>query len=276
MPCALDACPTRPTPDDLAGRAVGDLLADDLFAGLDVDAQALARGLSAWTLLLGVVTSELFHQLGPVEDPEALFEWHLARARDMFLTPEGRKRDQSTAASTAVCTTRPSGDQPPQGAMAACPPLWITLWRQGHPLLHRSNVDKPLRIANCHPLSQPAVDNCGREARSCGKQPPSCDPPVNAGSAVHSPPEAEAWSPTAGPHDATQPELPRTCLVHIVHSTYDYDETPDKESRPEYSGPDRPTQAFSTQARHAGCTRVCGPPTHRQACGAQSPARASV
>lgn len=77
--------------DDLAGLAVSDLLADDLFAGLDVDAQALARGLSAWTLLLGAVTSELFHQLGPVEDPEALFEWHLARARDMFLTPEGQE-----------------------------------------------------------------------------------------------------------------------------------------------------------------------------------------
>ncbi|HKX68489.1 MAG TPA: TetR/AcrR family transcriptional regulator [Intrasporangium sp.] len=80
-----------PLPGDcLAGRAVGDLLADDLFAGLDVDAQVLARGLSAWTLLLGAVTSELFHQLGPVEDPEALFEWHLARARDIFLASGGR------------------------------------------------------------------------------------------------------------------------------------------------------------------------------------------
>lgn len=75
--------------DGLAGRAVGDLLADDLLTGLDVDAQVLARGLSAWTLLLGAVTSELFHQLGPVEDPEALFEWHLARARDIFLTSAG-------------------------------------------------------------------------------------------------------------------------------------------------------------------------------------------
>lgn len=77
--------------DGLAGRAVGDLLADDLFAGLDVTAQALARGLSAWTLLLGAVTSELFHQLGQVEDAEALFEWHLARARDIFLTSRGQE-----------------------------------------------------------------------------------------------------------------------------------------------------------------------------------------
>ena len=78
--------PDPPRADDLSSRAVGDLLADDLFAGLDVDAHALARGLSAWTLLLGAVTSELFHQLGPLEDPEALFEWQLARAKDLFLT----------------------------------------------------------------------------------------------------------------------------------------------------------------------------------------------
>ena len=78
--------PDPPRADDLSSRAVGDLLADDLFAGLDVDAHALARGLSAWTLLLGAVTCELFHQLGPLEDPEALFEWQLARAKDLFLT----------------------------------------------------------------------------------------------------------------------------------------------------------------------------------------------
>ena len=78
--------PDPPDTDDLSRRAVSDLLADDLFAGLDVDAHALARGLSAWTLLLGAVTSELFHQLGPLEDPEALFEWQLARAKDLFLT----------------------------------------------------------------------------------------------------------------------------------------------------------------------------------------------
>jgi len=77
--------------DGIAGRAVGDLLTGDLFAGLDIDARTLARGLSAWTLLLGAVTSELFHQLGPVEDPEALFEWHLARARDIFLTSPGQE-----------------------------------------------------------------------------------------------------------------------------------------------------------------------------------------
>ena len=79
-----------PRADDLSSRAVGDLLADDLFTGLEVDTNALARGLSAWTLLLGAVTSELFHQLGPIADPEALFEWHLARARDLFLTSTER------------------------------------------------------------------------------------------------------------------------------------------------------------------------------------------
>ena len=99
-----------PAPDGLPGRAVGDLLTDDMFAGLEVDAQSLARGLSAWTLLLGAVTSELFHQLGPLEDPGALFEWHLARARDLVLRPAADRSRPSTVPSTAVYTARPSGD----------------------------------------------------------------------------------------------------------------------------------------------------------------------
>ncbi|WP_460629812.1 TetR/AcrR family transcriptional regulator [Intrasporangium mesophilum] len=68
-----------------ATAAVGDLLADDFFAGTAIDAVLLARGLSAWTLLIGAVSSEVFGQLGDLGDPEALFEWHLAQARGLVL-----------------------------------------------------------------------------------------------------------------------------------------------------------------------------------------------
>ncbi|WP_076262967.1 TetR/AcrR family transcriptional regulator [Intrasporangium flavum] len=69
----------------LAGPAVGGFLDDDFFAGTAVDAEALAQGLSAWTLLLGAVTSEVFDQLGPVPDPEALFGWHVAVSRRLVV-----------------------------------------------------------------------------------------------------------------------------------------------------------------------------------------------
>ncbi len=77
----------RPAPalDRLAGPAVGGFLADDFFAGTAIDAGALAQGLSAWTLLLGAVTSELFDQLGPVPDAEALFAWHVAVSRRLVV-----------------------------------------------------------------------------------------------------------------------------------------------------------------------------------------------
>ena len=71
--------------------AVGAFLDDAFFAGTNLDPQALARGLSAWTLMLGAVTSEVFRQLGPMPQVAALFDWHLARARDIFLTPRGRE-----------------------------------------------------------------------------------------------------------------------------------------------------------------------------------------
>jgi AcrR family transcriptional regulator len=80
-----------PLSDDSVRRharlAVGEVLDDEFFAGTALDHPSLARGLSAWTLLLGAVTSEVFNQLGPVADPTALFEWHLARAGELFLTP---------------------------------------------------------------------------------------------------------------------------------------------------------------------------------------------
>ncbi len=70
-----------------ARAAVGPFLADECFAGTELADAALARGLSAWTLLLGAVTSEVFDQLGPLADPPALFEWHLGRARDLVIAP---------------------------------------------------------------------------------------------------------------------------------------------------------------------------------------------
>lgn len=71
----------------LETAAVGDMLADDFFAGTTIDVTALCQGLAAWTLLLGAVTSEVFSQLGPVPDAEALFGSLLVSARGLFLAP---------------------------------------------------------------------------------------------------------------------------------------------------------------------------------------------
>jgi hypothetical protein len=71
------------TPDVEA--AVGSLLTDPMFAGTDLDPTALAQGLCAWTLLLGAVTSEIFGQLGPIPDPEALFDVLLTAGRSAVI-----------------------------------------------------------------------------------------------------------------------------------------------------------------------------------------------
>ena len=52
----------------------------------DLDAMAVAQGLCAWTLLHGAVTSEIFGQLGPLPDAEALFVVLLAAGRSALLT----------------------------------------------------------------------------------------------------------------------------------------------------------------------------------------------
>lgn len=83
-----------------ATLAVAPLLQEPLFAAVSFGPDALARGLSAWTLLLGAVTSEVFEQLGPVPDPAALFRVHLETARVLVFTPQ----QSSTALSTAVGT----------------------------------------------------------------------------------------------------------------------------------------------------------------------------
>lgn len=74
-----------PQRDQLAQGAVEGLLADDFLDEAPLTPAILARGLSAWTLVLGAVTSEVFSQLGPEVAGEPLFEWHLAAARGLVL-----------------------------------------------------------------------------------------------------------------------------------------------------------------------------------------------
>lgn len=71
-----------------AGAALGPLLDEPFFAQVRVEPEVLARGLAAWTLLLGAVTSEVFHQLGELPDADALFRSHLRLAGSLFLRPQ--------------------------------------------------------------------------------------------------------------------------------------------------------------------------------------------
>ncbi|MEO5743599.1 MAG: TetR-like C-terminal domain-containing protein [Terracoccus sp.] len=90
--------PLSPSPE--ANRAVGPMLSEPFFAEVTIGATMLARGLAAWTLLLGAVTSEVFAQLGPVPDAAALFRLHLDVAKSLILLPA----QPSTGLSTAVFT----------------------------------------------------------------------------------------------------------------------------------------------------------------------------
>lgn len=74
-------------PVGLPRRAVGWILDDPMLAEVEVPAAGLVRGVAAWTLLIGAVTGELFHQLGPVPDPEALFHCQLDVGERLVLTP---------------------------------------------------------------------------------------------------------------------------------------------------------------------------------------------
>jgi AcrR family transcriptional regulator len=73
-------------PEAPATAALGDLLADPMFAGTGIDPAMLAQGVAAWTLLLGAVTSEVFSQLGPLPDAPALFETLLGASRHLVVT----------------------------------------------------------------------------------------------------------------------------------------------------------------------------------------------
>jgi AcrR family transcriptional regulator len=85
----------RADPDHLglvsarAEAGVGALLESPMFAATRLDPVTLTQGLAAWTLLLGAVTSEVFAQLGPVPDEQALFECLLAASRRCVIAPVG-------------------------------------------------------------------------------------------------------------------------------------------------------------------------------------------
>ena len=72
-----------------ARAGVGDLLEAPMFTETQLDAVTLTQGLAAWTLLLGAVTSEVFAQLGPLPDSQALFESLLAASRSCVIDPTG-------------------------------------------------------------------------------------------------------------------------------------------------------------------------------------------
>lgn len=72
----------QPPGDDLDDRALRHLLDDPVFAGAGLTTGSVRRGLVAWTLVLGAVSSEVFEQLGAdtVADPDAFFESVIATA----------------------------------------------------------------------------------------------------------------------------------------------------------------------------------------------------
>lgn len=76
------------------------LLTAPVFRGLAVQSSTLARGLAAWTLLAGAVSSEVFGQLGAVPDADALFRVQLRLAGSLFLLPSPVPNALSTSLST--------------------------------------------------------------------------------------------------------------------------------------------------------------------------------
>lgn len=77
-----------PQAPHLAARAAGPLLADPFFEGARLTPETLMAGLTAWTLLLGAVSSEVFHQLGDtITDPDAYFRYLLELAGALVLAP---------------------------------------------------------------------------------------------------------------------------------------------------------------------------------------------
>jgi AcrR family transcriptional regulator len=81
-----------------AARAVASLATDAMLADLALSPAGLLAGLSAWTLLLGTVTSEVFEQLGgdTFADPDQYFTVMLATAGRLLLAPPGPGRTPSS------------------------------------------------------------------------------------------------------------------------------------------------------------------------------------
>jgi AcrR family transcriptional regulator len=77
-----------PRSTQLAADAAHTLLADPFFEGAGLSPATLMAGLTAWTLLLGTVSTEVFHQLGDtVTDPDAYFGYMLEVAGRLVLSP---------------------------------------------------------------------------------------------------------------------------------------------------------------------------------------------
>ena len=72
-----------------AEAGVGSLLQSPMFDATRIDAVTLTQGVAAWTLLLGCVTSEVFAQLGPLPDGEALFDCLLSVSRRCVIRGAG-------------------------------------------------------------------------------------------------------------------------------------------------------------------------------------------
>ncbi|MEZ5095822.1 MAG: WHG domain-containing protein [Nocardioides sp.] len=78
-----------PASDPVAERALGGILHDPDIAAAGLGAAALHRGMTAWILVLGAITAELFEQFGPdaFSDADAFFEGVLDAAERVVLGP---------------------------------------------------------------------------------------------------------------------------------------------------------------------------------------------
>ena len=72
-PRGLEPTPRRTPPTT---PALGAILDDPVFAGSELTAGAVRRGFTAWTLVLGIVSAELFEQFGAdtIADWDAFFD----------------------------------------------------------------------------------------------------------------------------------------------------------------------------------------------------------
>ncbi len=76
-----------------AAAGLSSTLADPFFAATAVTGEGLVRGLAAWSLVLGALSSELFVQLGTeaVPDPDGYFAAMVSLAADLVLPPPPRR-----------------------------------------------------------------------------------------------------------------------------------------------------------------------------------------
>ncbi len=70
-----------------AEQAVGPLLLDPALAGLELSATTLLTGIQSWTLLVGIVSAEVFEQFGSELAWDAVFESTVQTMGDLVLGP---------------------------------------------------------------------------------------------------------------------------------------------------------------------------------------------